>query len=93
MRLKYATASEKLRDIDQPPKPDELYDKDVIMKYWNTRGQGGDPFRVKFPAEQWVKLTEQERLNLLHLKLFKKFNWVTETNRHGPGLTIGELAL
>ena len=52
-------------------------DKMEILQYWNLKNTGGDKSLLdqSFNCEKWVKITQQERQNMIYLNMFSLFKW------------------
>lgn len=52
-----------------------------------------EEFRHRFDCEKYVRLTQQERRNLIYLKIFRNLQWFIEQNKLTTGDSFGALAL
>lgn len=47
----------------------------AVMDYWNTKREVDAQINKQFDIEKWMKVSEQERLNLIYLDILKQFKW------------------
>lgn len=66
----------------------EEYDRDQILKYWINKKDNTE-FNDKFECERYVTLTDQERHNLVLLKIFRNFQWYVEKSKFETGQSFG----
>ena len=62
--------------INQDNSKDDEYtrsqnEKMALMELWFKKKMADTHLNIKFPLEKWVKVSEQERLNLLYLDTLK----------------------
>lgn len=55
----------------------------AVMDYWNTKREVDAPINKQFDIEKWMKVSEQERLNLIYLDILKQFKWFLDYQERG----------